>query len=170
MWQNIKRRKTQISQSRIKRNVLFGNIHLNCSLLFVSGMLLGSTTGEGCRVAPYVNMPSMRLAFDRLHMQHLPHVDLTHAAVAAAAAARLPPVSGVTSLSAVTSPLSMTSAAAAAAAASTPLLFYPPPPYFMNFGLTDSALAPNKNSSIADLRLKAKQHAAALGLDYGLKT
>ena len=133
-------------------------------------MLLGSTTGEGCRVAPYVNMPSMRLAFDRLHMQHLPHVDLTHAAVAAAAAARLPPVSAVTSLSAVMSPLSMTSAAAAAAAASTPLLFYPPPPYFMNFGLTDSALAPTKNSSIADLRLKAKQHAAALGLDYGLKT
>ena len=134
----------------------------------ISGMLLGSSTGEGCRVAPYVNMPSMRLAFDRLHMQHLPHVDLTHAAVAAAAAARLPPVTAaVTSLSAVTSPLSMTSAAAAAAA---PLLFYPPPPYFMNFGLTDSALAPNKNSSIADLRLKAKQHAAALGLDYGLKT
>ncbi len=128
-------------------------------MIFFTGMLLGASPSEGCRVAPYVNMPSMRLAFDRLHMQHLPHMDLTHAAAAAAAAAaaRLPPVSTVTS--------AMTTAAAAA-----PLLFYPPPPYFMNFGLTESALAPNKNSSIADLRLKAKQHAAALGLDYGLKT
>lgn len=133
-------------------------------------MLLGSPTPEGCRVAPYVNMPSMRLAFDRLHMPHLPHVDLSHAAaMTAAAVARLPPVTSLSNAAA--SPL--TSAAAAAAVASSPLLFYPPPPYFMNFpALTaaDNPLASNKNSSIADLRLKAKQHAAALGLDYGLKT
>ncbi len=106
--------------------------------------MIGASNMDGCRVAPYVNMPSMRLAFDRLHMQHLPHFDPTHTAthhqVTAAAAA------------------------AAAAAASTPLLFYPPPHYAMNFALSDSSFAPNKNSSIADLRLKAKKHAAALGL------
>lgn len=135
-------------------------------------MLLGSPTPEGCRVAPYVNMPSMRLAFDRLHVPHLtsPHVDLsamTAVAAAAAAGGRLPPVTSLSSP--MTSPLT-------SAIASTPLLFYPPPPYFMNFpgaaGFAggDNPLAPNKNSSIADLRLKAKQHAAALGLDYGLKT
>ena len=102
---------------------------------------------DGCRVAPYVNMPSMRLAFDRLHMQHLPQIDPLHSVHH--------PVSASAAAAAV---------AAAAAAATAPMLFYPPPHYAMNLALAESSFSPNKNSSIADLRLKAKKHAAALGL------
>lgn len=111
-----------------------------------SGMIIPTPTQEvGCRVAPYVNMPSMRLAFDRLHMQHLTSpFDPTHAAAH--------------------HPVSAAAAAAAAAAATAPMLFYHPPPYAMNFAALDSSFTSNKNSSIADLRLKAKKHAAALGL------
>ena len=89
---------------------------------------------DGCRVAPYVNMPSMRLAFDRLHMQHLGHLDAAHLSIHH----HPPPPS---------------------------LLLYPTPHYAMNFPtLTDSSFKTTKNSSIADLRLKARKHAAALGL------
>ena len=92
-----------------------------------------SSVSDGCRVAPYVNMPSMRLAFDRLHVPHTPF-DVSAAAHHA---------------------LSM---------APPSMLFYPPPHYAMNLALYEASLAPNKNNSIADLRLKAKKHAAALGL------
>ncbi|XP_014663732.1 PREDICTED: short stature homeobox protein 2-like [Priapulus caudatus] len=45
------------------------------------------------------------------------------------------------------------------------MLFYPSPHYSfaMPALLTESLYKANKSSSIADLRLKAKQHAAALG-------
>ena len=94
---------------------------------------------DGCRVAPYVNMPSMRLAFDRLHMNSMPQFDITS----------LP---------------ASHHAAAALSMAPPSVLFYPPPSYAMNLALYEASLAPNKNNSIADLRLKAKKHAATLGL------
>ena len=95
---------------------------------------------DGCRVAPYVNMPSMRMAFDRIHMQHFSHLD----------------------------PMTLSphpSAAAAAAAALPSMLFYPTPHYAVNLALAHNvtSVTASKNSSIADLRMKAKKHAATLG-------
>jgi len=68
-------------------------------------------------------------------------------------------------------------AAAAAAAAANSMLLYGPPPSAMQYGLslqaalrssnsqaTSGESLCNKNNSIAELRLKAKKYAAALGL------
>jgi short stature homeobox protein len=129
--------------------------HVYMYFLYFPGLMLGSSTTnvDGCRVAPYVNMPSMRLAFDRIHMQHLTHYDTTTSAAAAAAA-----VAAVTGVSPLAPPVSH-------APVSLPsMLFYPTPHYAVNLALAQGNLAANKNSSIADLRLKAKKHAAALGL------
>ena len=148
----------------------------------VTGLIVGPTppsSTEGCRVAPYVNMPSLRMAFDRLHMQHLgSHFDTLAAAaaasaaaaaatspLAAAAAAALPPPAAVTSSSPVL-PGSATSPLQSPLPSPLPsMLFYPTPHYAVNFAaLAQNGLLSNKNSSIADLRLKAKHHAASLGL------
>ena len=84
------------------------------------------------------------MAFDRLHMQHFPpQMD------AAAAAA-----------------ISLTSAPHHVTPTLPSMLFYPTPHYAMNLALAhnvNSQLALSKNSSIADLRLKAKKHSATLG-------
>ena len=116
-----------------------------------------SSHADGCRVAPYVNMPSMRLAFDRIHMQHLSHFDTPAGAAAAAAAAAVAAVTGV-------SPLAAPPAAGHPPISLPTMLFYPTPHYAMNLALAQGNLSVTKNSSIADLRLKAKKHAAALGL------
>jgi short stature homeobox protein len=137
--------------------------------LAVAGLIVGPTpnsASEGCRVAPYVNMPSLRMAFDRIHMQHLgSHFDTLAAAAAASAAA-----------AAAGNPLAAAAAAGLPPVTSTPglpgtgvtlpsMLFYPTPHYAVNFAaLAQNGLLANKNSSIADLRLKAKHHAASLGL------
>ena len=131
---------------------------------------------DGCRVAPYVNIPSMRISFDR---------------------------QGGTSSGPATQSLGAAldkavAAAAMAAVQSSPflpsvgqfgsMLFYPTPHYGLNFALQTAAAAAaatsgdgggagggtsatgagltltSKNSSIADLRMKAKKYAAALGL------
>ncbi len=120
------------------------------------GLLMGAagtSQSDGCRVAPYVNMPSMRMAFDRIHMQHLGQMDssMTSAAAAAAAAA----VAGVTP------PLAPPSHPIPSLPS---MLFYPTPHYAMNLALAQTTMTASKNSSIADLRMKAKKHAAALGL------
>ncbi|KAI0243296.1 Short stature homeobox protein 2, partial [Lamellibrachia satsuma] len=105
------------------------------------GVLLGTSAGhalDGCRVAPYVNMPSMRVAFERLQVQHhlAAHYDLP-----------VPRHADVT----------------------LPSLFLYNPQHYaaafdLNFALAQGGFhGANKNSSIADLRLKAKKHAAALG-------
>lgn len=113
--------------------------------ILIAGLLM-SPAVDGCRVAPYVNMPSMRMAFDRIHMQHFRHL---HDPAAMAL-----------------SPHPSTAAAVAAAAALPSMLFYPTPHYTVNLALAQnmsSVSAATKNSSIADLRMKAKKHAAALG-------
>lgn len=117
-------------------------------MLVTAGVLLSNTPADGCRVAPYVNMPSMKFALDRLHLQHMSHFEPS-------LTVHPPP---------------------------HPMLFHPYPHYAMNLALASASLASskaalldnftlaasglttNKNSSIEDLRLKAKKHAATLGL------
>lgn len=124
---------------------------------FRLGVLLGTSAGhalDGCRVAPYVNMPSMRVAFERLQVQHhlAAHYDLP-----GATAARAP----------TPSPRDVT--LPRHADVTLPSLFLYNPQHYaaafdLNFALAQGGFhGANKNSSIADLRLKAKKHAAALG-------
>uniref|UniRef100_A0A8C7T596 SHOX homeobox 2 n=1 Tax=Oncorhynchus mykiss TaxID=8022 RepID=A0A8C7T596_ONCMY len=127
------------------------------------GVLIGAASQfEGCRVAPYVNVGALRMPF-----QQDSHCNV-------------PPFSFQ-----VQAQLQLDSAVAHAhhhlhshLAAHAPYMMFPGPP----FGLPLATLAAesasaasvvaaaaaakntNKNSSIADLRLKAKKHAAALGL------
>ncbi|XP_016360981.1 short stature homeobox protein 2-like [Sinocyclocheilus anshuiensis] len=125
-----------------------------CVDLFADGgtttkrVLIGAASQfEACRVAPYVNVGALRMPFQQVQAQ-----------------------------------LQLDSAVAHAhhhlhshLAAHAPYMMFPAPP----FGLPLATLAAesasvvaaaaaakstNKNSSIADLRLKAKKHAAALGL------
>ena len=124
----------------------------------VLGVLLGTSAGhslDGCRVAPYVNMPSMRVAFERLQVQH--HLAGHYNVSGATAAARVP----------TPSPRDVTLPRHADIALPS-LLLYNPQHYAaafdLNFALSQGRYGgANKNSSIADLRLKAKKHAAALG-------
>ncbi|KAG5837681.1 short stature homeobox protein 2 [Anguilla rostrata] len=127
------------------------------------GVLIGAASQfEACRVAPYVNVGALRMPF-----QQDSHCNV-------------PPFSFQ-----VQAQLQLDSAVAHAhhhlhshLAAHAPYMMFPAPP----FGLPLATLAAesasaasvvaaaaaakntNKNSSIADLRLKAKKHAAALGL------
>ncbi|KAL0973012.1 hypothetical protein UPYG_G00197710 [Umbra pygmaea] len=127
------------------------------------GVLIGAASQfEACRVAPYVNVGALRMPF-----QQDSHCNV-------------PPFSFQ-----VQAQLQLDSAVAHAhhhlhshLAAHAPYMMFPGPP----FGLPLATLAAesasaasvvaaaaaakntNKNSSIADLRLKAKKHAAALGL------
>ncbi|XP_042315034.1 short stature homeobox protein 2 [Sceloporus undulatus] len=128
------------------------------------GVLIGAASQfEACRVAPYVNVGALRMPF-----QQDSHCNVT-------------PLSFQ-----VQAQLQLDSAVAAHAhhhlhphlAAHAPYMMFPAPP----FGLPLATLAAesasaasvvaaaaaakttSKNSSIADLRLKAKKHAAALGL------
>ncbi|XP_066565433.1 short stature homeobox protein 2 isoform X1 [Amia ocellicauda] len=127
------------------------------------GVLIGAASQfEACRVAPYVNVGALRMPF-----QQDSHCNV-------------PPLSFQ-----VQAQLQLDSAVAHAhhhlhshLAAHAPYMMFPAPP----FGLPLATLAAesasaasvvaaaaaakstNKNSSIADLRLKAKKHAAALGL------
>ncbi|OWK60801.1 Short stature homeobox protein [Lonchura striata] len=109
------------------------------------GVILGTASHlDACRVAPYVNMGALRMPFQQAQLQlegvahahpHLhPHL-----------------------------------------AAHAPYLMFPPPPFGLPIAsLAESASAAavvaaaaksnSKNSSIADLRLKARKHAEALGL------
>ncbi|TRZ04022.1 hypothetical protein DNTS_023057 [Danionella cerebrum] len=131
------------------------------------GVLIGAASQfEACRVAPYVNVGALRMPFQQAN-EH--RVD-----------SHVPPFSFQ-----VQAQLQLDSAVAHAhhhlhshLAAHAPYMMFPAPP----FGLPLATLAAesasaasvvaaaaavkttNKNSSIADLRLKAKKHAAALGL------
>ncbi|XP_061074279.1 short stature homeobox protein 2 isoform X1 [Conger conger] len=127
------------------------------------GVLIGAASQfEACRVAPYVNVGALRMPFQQASDSHVPPFSLQ-----------------------VQAQLQLDSAVAHAhhhlhshLAAHAPYMMFPAPP----FGLPLATLAAesasaasvvaaaaaakntNKNSSIADLRLKAKKHAAALGL------
>ncbi|KAK2176898.1 hypothetical protein NP493_632g00005 [Ridgeia piscesae] len=100
-------------------------------------------------------MPSMRVAFERLQVQH--HLAAHYDLPGGATAARAPTPSHRD----VTLPRH--------ADVALPSLFLYNPQHYaaafdLNFALTQGGFhGQNKNSSIADLRLKAKKHAAALG-------
>ncbi|NWV29573.1 SHOX protein, partial [Origma solitaria] len=107
------------------------------------GVILGTASHlDACRVAPYVNMGALRMPFQQLQLEGVAH-----------AHPHLHPH----------------------LAAHAPYLMFPPPPFGLPIAsLAESASAAavvaaaaksnSKNSSIADLRLKARKHAEALGL------
>ncbi|XP_064182965.1 short stature homeobox protein-like [Anguilla rostrata] len=111
------------------------------------GVILGTASHlDACRVAPYVNMGTLRMPFQQVQAQ-LQLEGVTHSHP------HLHPH----------------------LAAHAPYLMFPPPPFGLPIAsLADSASAAaavaaaaksnSKNSSIADLRLKARKHAEALGL------
>ncbi|RXM31288.1 hypothetical protein EOD39_7155 [Acipenser ruthenus] len=111
------------------------------------GVILGPANHlDACRVAPYVNMGALRMPFQQVQAQ------LQLEGVAHAHHHLHPHL-----------------------AAHAPYLMFPPPPFGLPItSLTESASAAaavaaaaksnSKNSSIADLRLKARKHAEALGL------
>ncbi|XP_048835845.1 short stature homeobox protein-like [Brienomyrus brachyistius] len=109
------------------------------------GIILGSDGHlEACRVAPYVNMGALRMTFQQVQTQlQLEGVSHSHPQLHAHLATR------------------------------TPYLIFPSAHFGLSLGpLADSgsvaveaaAKSNSKNSSIADLRLKARKHAEALGL------
>uniref|UniRef100_A0A673KZH2 Short stature homeobox protein-like n=1 Tax=Sinocyclocheilus rhinocerous TaxID=307959 RepID=A0A673KZH2_9TELE len=112
------------------------------------GVILGTASHlDACRVAPYVNMGALRMPFQQVQAQ------LQLEGVGTHSHPHLHPH----------------------LAAHAPYLMFPPPPFGLPIAsLADSASAAaavvaaaksnSKNSSIADLRLKARKHAEALGL------
>ncbi|KAG8201879.1 hypothetical protein JTE90_027358 [Oedothorax gibbosus] len=130
-------------------------------------MMSTSTPIESSRIAPYINVSSAmaRIPQERYLVpgaHYLPYADPAFIAAAqhyAAAAAAAAAANTTTS----------SSATAAASGVPTPphhsFLFYPTPTHpFSLSALMAAERLNNKNSSIADLRLKAQKHAAALGL------
>ena len=115
-------------------------------------MVVDSSPTEGCRVAPYVNIPSLRMAFERYQMDSINSLDALRSPLPAP----------------LTSPGSSSAASAALQPGNLPsMLFYPSPLYALGLGslaAQNGLFGATKNTSIADLRLKAKQHAATLGL------
>ncbi|NXR92584.1 SHOX2 protein, partial [Hypocryptadius cinnamomeus] len=133
------------------------------------GVLIGAATQfEACRVAPYVNVGALRMPFQQASDGAAPAGDTGRPL-------RLSPQ--------VQAQLQLDSAVAHAHhhlhphLAHAPYMMFPAPPFGLPLAtLAESASAASvvaaaaaakttsKNSSIADLRLKAKKHAAALGL------
>ncbi|XP_033884421.1 short stature homeobox protein 2-like isoform X2 [Acipenser ruthenus] len=115
------------------------------------GVLIGAASQyEACRVAPYVNVGALRMPFQQVQAQlqldsavaHAHHHLHSHLAAHAPYMMFPAPPFGLPLATLAAESATAASVVAAAAAAKTT----------------------NKNSSIADLRLKAKKHAAALGL------
>ncbi|XP_054706585.1 electron transfer flavoprotein subunit alpha, mitochondrial-like [Uloborus diversus] len=131
-------------------------------------MMSTSTPIESSRIAPYINVSSAmaRLPQERYLVpgaHYLPYADpaflaaAQHYAAAAAAAAVANTTTGGSAASGATS--------ATAPPPHHSFLFYPTPTHpFSLSALMAAERLNNKNSSIADLRLKAQKHAAALGL------
>ncbi|KAM8853861.1 short stature homeobox protein 2 isoform X2 [Synchiropus splendidus] len=115
------------------------------------GVLIGAANQfEACRVAPYVNVGALRMPFQQVQAQlqldsavaHAQHHLHSHLAAHAPYMMFPAPPFGLPLATLAAESASAASVVAAAAAAKTT----------------------SKNSSIADLRLKAKKHTAALGL------
>ncbi|XP_041055659.1 short stature homeobox protein isoform X1 [Carcharodon carcharias] len=133
------------------------------------GVILGTGSHlDACRVAPYVNMGALRMPFQQV---------LYFNCILCA----LPPFPSL--LLQVQAQLQLDGVAHAHShlhhhlAAHAPYLMFPPPPFGLQIAsIAESASAAaaaaaaaavktsSKNSSIADLRLKARKHAEALGL------
>ncbi|XP_074954410.1 short stature homeobox protein 2 isoform X1 [Phalacrocorax aristotelis] len=146
------------------------------------GVLIGAASQfEACRVAPYVNVGALRMPFQQASGRRgaggWVGVD-TPRARARVGRCHAPPFSRQ-----VQAQLQLDSAVAHAHhhlhphLAHAPYMMFPAPPFGLPLAtLAESASAASvvaaaaaakttsKNSSIADLRLKAKKHAAALGL------
>ncbi|NXK35034.1 SHOX2 protein, partial [Piprites chloris] len=142
------------------------------------GVLIGAATQfEACRVAPYVNVGALRMPFQQA----------SDGRVGRGEGATRPPRGSPPRCPAlspqVQAQLQLDSAVAHAHhhlhphLAHAPYMMFPAPPFGLPLAtLAESASAASvvaaaaaakttsKNSSIADLRLKAKKHAAALGL------
>ncbi|XP_053295822.1 short stature homeobox protein isoform X2 [Pleuronectes platessa] len=129
------------------------------------GVILGSGSHlDACRVAPYVNMGALRMPFQQTHGPRLRcRLILYFAILQVQAQLQL---DGVAHSHPHLHPH---------LAAHAPYLMFPPPPFGLPIAsLADSASAAaavaaaaksnSKNSSIADLRLKARKHTEALGL------
>ncbi|KAM9318875.1 short stature homeobox protein 2 [Pholidichthys leucotaenia] len=115
------------------------------------GVLIGAANQfEACRVAPYVNVGALRMPFQQVQAQlqldsavaHAQHHLHSHLAAHAPYMMFPAPTFGLPLATLAAESASAASVVAAAAAAKNT----------------------SKNSSIADLRLKAKKHTAALGL------
>ncbi|NXX66670.1 SHOX protein, partial [Spizella passerina] len=129
------------------------------------GVILGTASHlDACRVAPYVNMGALRMPFQQV---------VSSGFILLSPSKLRPPF--------VQAQLQLEGVAHAHPhlhphlAAHAPYLMFPPPPFGLPIAsLAESASAAavvaaaaksnSKNSSIADLRLKARKHAEALGL------
>ena len=171
-------------------DVFYAALMMFCTGLQSSTSTLSNIAVDGCRVAPYVALPTMRLSLDSTvnsssttttgspSSSSLPAV--SHplpAALDPTLAAALTAAAGLQSAVPFLAPGSPLMAAAAAAAAANSMLLYGAPPTAMQYGLslqaalrssnsqaTSGESVCNKNNSIAELRMKAKKYAAALGL------
>lgn len=129
--------------------------------LSTSGSGVGASTSvDTCRVAPYLSMGAMRMPFERVQEQLQLNMSPSCKSPMESTPSRIPPPPIPASLLAHTHPFMFLPAPSPSYALQMAtlvgsLMSRAPGP--MGLGMT-------KNSSIAELRLKARQHAAALGL------
>ncbi|TKS81027.1 Short stature homeobox protein 2 Homeobox protein [Collichthys lucidus] len=150
------------------------------------GVLIGAANQfEACRVAPYVNVGALRMPFQQASYFEASSLKTSPIPGLLSWQRALPKVLCRDSSSNVQAQLQLDSAVAHAQhhlhshlAAHAPYMMFPAPPFGLPLAtlaaesasaasvVAAAAAAKNtsKNSSIADLRLKAKKHAAALGL------
>ncbi|KAJ8310681.1 hypothetical protein KUTeg_012546 [Tegillarca granosa] len=129
----------------IEKNPAVMFYYTTCTLYISAGIMIQpqGTPLDACRITPFINMSPVREPMDRLHLSpFLPYYQL-HAAAAA----------NVANAATVHQPIH-------------PLLLYHHHyAAALNYAnLHESSFKSNKNSSIADLRLKARQHLATLGI------